>query len=549
MRLLREGCAVESALREGHELQEVVAEGGRLFVGQAPALPPTWASFIGEFARSAIPRLVNQSCAAVLFVRVDDPKNPPSQRTMAITFGTGHHALDPDAFERGFGLRVVLNSVARSSLRSLDMATLDATTFLRRVQASRDADLMGFGMDIDRDLLRLAAGSPRDASFARSLAGRDALTLNARISAAALLEKCKVALTLYQAVDYKKDFGFIDFITPVRDRALLQTLDALAFAELHTLVSGGSSDLHITLPDILDPEDGLDIGYYGIGLRSGAKPAHGQLAIGDYVEELRGGHMAEIPDMAALKASHEVRVIENGEGDKKRKRKLYDCFVFEVDHAGSVYVLFAGEWFAVDRAFHASVEAGFRAIVSAAPFVAATSQPTERAFIKELATHRNLLNLDQVKLNPTGMPGANLEPCDFLSAHRQLIHLKDGHDSAPISHLWNQGIVSAEAFVGDDKYRRDFRAAVKQRQKKAKKAGFEKLLPDGRSRPNPSDFTVVFGIMRAPYKKSGALGLPFFSKISLRATAERIRLMGFKVEVHLIEKLDEEHEQSTAEAA
>jgi uncharacterized protein (TIGR04141 family) len=58
-------------------------------------------------------------------------------------FGTGHHAFDGDAFERGFGLRVVLNSVARSSLRSLDIATLDATTFLRRVQASRDADLQG----------------------------------------------------------------------------------------------------------------------------------------------------------------------------------------------------------------------------------------------------------------------------------------------------------------------------------------------------------------------------------------------------------------------
>jgi uncharacterized protein (TIGR04141 family) len=116
------------------------------------------------------------------------------------------------------------------------------------------------------------------------------------------------------------------------------------------------------------------------------------------------------------------------------------------------------------------------------------------------------LNLDQVKLNPTGMPGANSEPCDFLSTHRQLIHLKDGQDSAPISHLWNQGIVSAEAFVGDGKYRRDFREAVKRRQRRARISGFEKLLPDDRSRPNPSDFTVVFGIMRARYKKSGVLG-------------------------------------------
>ena len=160
---------------------------------------------------------------------------------MALTFGTGHHSLNPDAFERGFGLRVTLNSVARSSLRSLDIATLDATTFLKRIQASRNADLEGFGIDIDRDLLRLAAGSPRDSTFARSLAGKDALTLNTKSSATDVFEKCKRALALYQAEDYKIDFGFIDFVTPVRDRDLLENLDALVFAELKSLTGGKAS--------------------------------------------------------------------------------------------------------------------------------------------------------------------------------------------------------------------------------------------------------------------------------------------------------------------
>jgi uncharacterized protein (TIGR04141 family) len=106
---------------------------------------------------------------------------------------------------------------------------------------------------------------------------------------------------------HKKDFGFIDFVTPVRDRDLLEKLDGLAFAELQGLVDGNASDLHIALPDILDPEEGLDIGYYGVGLRSGAKPAHTELAIENYVEDLRASRMDEIPDMATLRgrgASH-----------------------------------------------------------------------------------------------------------------------------------------------------------------------------------------------------------------------------------------------------
>jgi uncharacterized protein (TIGR04141 family) len=274
VRLLREGRTVQNAMRDDHDLQESEAELGRLFVGQAPAVPPTWTPFIGQFAAGALPRLVNQSCAAVLFLEIAADGSPPIKRTMALTFGTGHHALDPDAFERGFGLRVVLNSVTRSNLRSLDIATLDATTFLRRIQASRDADLQGFGIDIDRDLLRLAAGSPRDLTFARTLAGKDALTLHTRTSRTDVIEKCKKALTVYRADDYKKDFAFIDFVAPVQQRELLEKLDALAFTDLASLVNGGISDLHIALPDILDPEEGIDIGYYGLGLRSGAKPAH-----------------------------------------------------------------------------------------------------------------------------------------------------------------------------------------------------------------------------------------------------------------------------------
>ncbi|MEY9538067.1 uncharacterized protein (TIGR04141 family) [Bradyrhizobium diazoefficiens] len=533
LRLLREGLTVEQALRDDHELEEQSAEPGRLFVGQAPALPPTWFGFIDEFATGPLPRLVNQSCAAVLFIEVVDGRK---RRTFALSFGTGHHSLEPDSFERNFGLRVVLNAVARSNLRSVDVATLDATTFQKRIQASRDADLQGFGIDVDRDLMRLAAGSPKDGSFARSLAGKDALTLATKTSPVDVAEKCKTALKLYQAADYKADFGFIDFVSPVKQRTLLDDLDALAFAELQELVKGNASDLHIALPDVLSPEEALEIGYYGIGLKSGTKQTHWQVSIEDYVAELQAGNFGEIAEMDALRVSHEIRVVVDGEGDKRRKRKIYDCFIYEVEHDGSVYVLYAGDWYAVDKAFHQSVEDRFSALVSQHPFVASTTQTNERNFIAELDINAHLLNLDQVKLSPTGAAKANLEPCDFLSTHKQFIHLKDGHSSAPISHLWNQGVVAAEAFVRDEKFRVDLRKAVKKRQKDAKKKGFEALVPDGRSKPTPGDYTVVYGIMREPYKKSGTLGLPFFSKVSLRAVADRIKLMGYGVEVHLIEK-------------
>ena len=97
-------------------------------------------------------------------------------------------------------------------------------------------------------------------------------------------------------------------------------------------------------------------------------------------------------------------------------------------------------------------------------------------------------------------------------------------------------MVAAESFVRDKTFRKSMRDSAIKRQKKAKKTGFELLLPDGRSEPVPGDYKVVYGIMHYPYQRSKKLGLPFFSKVSLRAAASRIELTGFTVEVHLIEK-------------
>jgi hypothetical protein len=52
--LLREGLTVEKPLRDDHELEEQPAEPGRLFVGQAPVVPPTWFGFIDEFATGSL---------------------------------------------------------------------------------------------------------------------------------------------------------------------------------------------------------------------------------------------------------------------------------------------------------------------------------------------------------------------------------------------------------------------------------------------------------------------------------------------------------------
>lgn len=532
LRMMREGVTPNAALKPDHALEPATSSKGTLFVGQSPATPPSWTHFLSRVAPGAAATLRTQSCSAVLFIEAG-PKS--DRRLFAFCFGQGHHALEEDAIQRAFGLRVVLNCVARTGLRTLDSATLDTTVMQRRVQASRDTDLRAFDLDANRDLLRLASGTPATGEFAKALAGKDALTLRANVTPEGLEERCTKALELYKATHYKADFGFIDHVQPVGEKLLTSQLDALAFSELGKLVAGYPSDLHLAIPDVLSPDEGLEIGYFGIGLKPGSKTGYSELAIEDYVGELKKGEFSQIADMPALRASHEVRVIADGEGDRSRKRKLYDCFVFEATIAERTYVLFDGQWFFIEAEYHKEVEDAYHSLLKPA-FITSTTAKNERGLIGQLEGQADLLSMDQTKVAPRGAPRAELEPCDFLSRARQLIHLKDGHSSDPLSHLWSQGLLSAEAFVDDATFRMGFRNEARKREKKFSKSGFVSLLPDGRSKPNPTEYPVIFGVMRHPYAASKSLGLPFFSKVALRAASQRIARMGYPVELHLIEK-------------
>ncbi|GAB7261468.1 DUF6119 family protein [Dickeya ananatis] len=73
--------------------------------------------------------------------------------------------------------------------------------------------------------------------------------------------------------------------------------------------------------------------------------------------------------------------------------------------------------------------------------------------------------------------------------------------------------------------------------KKFSKTGFDALLPRANGKLDISKITVVFGVMKTPYVKTRQAGLPFFSKVSFRPVAQAIESMGYKVEIHLIEKI------------
>lgn len=207
------------------------------------------------------------------------------------------------------------------------------------------------------------------------------------------------------------------------------------------------------------------------------------------------------------------------------------------DANGNTCILFNGEWYEVSAAFHQEIETAFKGIVSANPIVANSAARNEKELLDELKSRPDLLLLDQKKASPQGATRANIEPCDFLSHNRQFIHLKHGKSSALLSHLWNQGLVSATSLIEDEKFRKDLIKVTKQAQKETNKSNFDSLLPKPAGKVDAASYIVVFGILKEAGRKSGTVDIPFFSKIALKTIAQRISSMSFDVEVHLIQKV------------
>ncbi|MCV6621846.1 MAG: TIGR04141 family sporadically distributed protein [Cellvibrionaceae bacterium] len=537
IRLLRTNRSLESAFGPSFKLGGETAleerpwnsvEGARLFVGQIYSNEPPWADFLREQSSDLPENLFASGAGAVLFVPIDG-------YIFAVCFGHAHVALNNDAFVRQFGLKVTLNSVPRSGLRSLDTATPDAVTMQKRIQASRDSDLQQFGVDMVRDLARVAAGTPSDKSIAQFLAGKDSLRLTTHYKSDELGALCTQLLKAFNSEEYKTDFSWIDQMRLVSEKDVIAELDTLLFSSLQDLIAGNHADLHMSPPEIVDYTEGMALHYNGFG-------SHGvnyySLSIEDYVFELsRVGFAGDIEE---LKQKHAIRAKRDDDDKFSQGWRVYDCFVYEAsreEHGQNVhYVLFSGDWYRVEDNFKADIENTFEQIEKVA-LIGATSCRNERELIVDIDANRDdLLKLDQEKINPLGVKYANIEPCDFFSDKGEFIHLKDGHSSHSISHLWAQGIVSAEAFVSDKDFRKKLRKIVKERRNSKKKAtNFEAILPLASQKPIRENFKVVFGIMRKPYR-DGSLGIPFFSKVSLRTTAQRLEEFGIPYALELIQK-------------
>ncbi len=515
VRLLREGITVAKSLKNGHGLTQskwTHCKGAKLYAGTAYSSKAKWIELLQDGAQG-ITKLTNRGAVALLFL-------PIKKRILVVTFGMAHIYLTPESYEQDFGLKVVLNSVGSNGLKSLDVSTPEDQTLQRRLQTSKQSDLSAFGIDIDRDILKQMTGKPSDDDFASEVSGADSLSIRAKVAGKNIHKKCTEILEFYGKKDYEKNFKWVDHIRAVKDASKIKALDALLWKDIQYAVQKKCLPAtHLAAPVVLEQADFGSIRYSGFG-RSDSYDA---LDVSDFIAELLG--KSESVDIDAFKKNYWVMQSAQHDDSYFKKWKVYECCVFETKHDGHIYVLSAGKWYRVDADYAKEIEGSFKSIpVCGLKFPDVLSGENEGDYNKRLSsTIADAVCLDLTTLRCEGA-SSGIEPCDVFTKAGEFIHVKNEATSSKLSHLFQQGVVSAEAFVRDKKYRKELKSAIGNLD-----GGIAQTLSDVRMRPNTPDFKIVYAVMRKPYR-NGEMGLPFFSKVVLNNAVRRLEDLGFSVE-------------------
>jgi uncharacterized protein (TIGR04141 family) len=479
--------------------------------------------------------------AALIVVRCPPPRGDVY---LAFAFGYGWQLMRPAAFERGFGLRTCLNIVFEGDtgtgdldparLRSVDAKRIGPNLLRSRHQVAGVAVLEELQVDIRRDLLNGITGIPVDRdAWGPRVSGRDSLQFS-RSSLADLGAICDQILDAYEGTSYKVRFSFLDDFVAVTDPV---TRTFLQEEVMGAIQAGDTSSLDLAPPELVEWERVAGFQYH---TERGRKPTTRlELRLHDYISSLVRKAMLTHATTDKLRA-HYIWAI-NGDGVDVKKWSVWNCLFGQIDYAGETYVLEDGDFYLVSTDYLSSLNADIQLLRDCSKELPAWN-PLDHEDVynsKAAASSEHYLLLDQ-KTVRIGSHTNQVEICDVLTDDGFLIHVKRKRDgSASLSHLFAQGVNSADLIVASPEFqtlaREQIRKQEDARVKEAKDESFKgRFQIFDAPRVAARDYEVVYAIFDN-WTKGGFETLPFFSKMTLRNAVDDLKRLGFRVSAKRIE--------------
>lgn len=474
------------------------------YTGSLPK-PPAW---LGRFfgptvANSLSGALYSAYVSAVLLVQI--PIDGKVQR-FAITFGLGgHQLLASGSFEERFGLMCTLNLVSPESLRSIDKSNMGLSPKQAREQINKAGDIADFGIDIEQDLVKAVTGTCTDSSIGSTVTGKDSLHISSKTDMSNLTATLEMHYRAFRSDTYKTNFSWIDQVAEIKDPNLRAALD-------ERLVEGisnrnTSTTIWLAVPEVIEWADVKGFYYQG-----GVRTFVSDLYLGDLIDHFEA--ITKNLDLQALK-DQRINVVSASNEHVIGNWRAYNCLYAEIEHEDELYILNNGKWYCVNRDFVGLVNKDYDEILGDSTDLPNFNDADEGAYNIRAARELGLTCMDAKNISYGG-GHSKIEFCDlFDHPGRRLIHVKRYGGSSVLSHLFNQGVVSAQLMLSDEPFRREVNGKL---------PGNEQFTPV-KNRPNPGEYEVIFAVISGVTKP---LNVPFFSKVSLRNARRNLELFGIK---------------------
>lgn len=309
---------------------------GTFYAENSHAAAPAWFSdFFGKLTTSPF-QLLTASAKGVLLRTM---QFEGEDRTFALVFGNGRFLLNEGVVEERFGLKIVLNTMIKDSIRSVDRTALGSVPKQSREQLSRASGASSFGIDVEQDLVRSVTAQSSDKRLGKTISGRDAVTVNAKFDASNIDELLTLCMEQFGSKAYKDDFEWIDQIKDVRDPKTVEELNADL---VQRITDGNLKDIWMAAPDILDWVDVKGFRYS----RSKKAKLYDDLELEDFLESLGD----EALSLDQLKARSVVAVSAKSD-DVADQWMAYRCIYAESTVNGRMYILNNGRWYEIAKTF------------------------------------------------------------------------------------------------------------------------------------------------------------------------------------------------------
>jgi uncharacterized protein (TIGR04141 family) len=474
-----------------------------------------------------------QNASAVIFKKFEG-------KLFAFTHGFGRYLLNSFAIEYDFGLRIAVNLIDDSKIRTAGLFTPSEIGLSTIKHSGKSAKINEFDINTFNTMLKNVAGNVKKEyqKYFKTISGADSINFSYAGNREGLFDVSKMLYSKSILSSYKQtNFYWIDNFKPIRDESKIQELDKILIDEINRK----NSDIILIYPGYLSKGINVYFNYSGI-------PNDIPNVLRDFpcldIEEQYYSILGDYKISSAIEIkTHQISVIDLDSGFAQGTYSLYQCIYFEIINEGQQYYFENGIWYRITQDFYNQINENYlellkekmdldfqydRRIIRDTAHEEGKSK--EFIFNRLLVDHLSQYGTTELLDTKTIMYKKNpIEICDVLSKQDEmifLIHNKYKYGSSALSHLFSQGYVSADSILD-----KEFRKNANQ------KIANTDLLFDEGDNLNRKKFIVVYGIITRKNKR-GIFDIPVFSKINLKLFSDSLKKLDFKIRISFFEDIE-----------